>query len=137
MSDDIQDPRYHMSLCRNQLDVCFHLYVSLYGPGWLYVLGMPPRGSPRLSTHRACATDTSARVHNCAVVFEQAPCVHRRRDHEKNPATRRKKNAAVKRKHISFRSLAPKSFPSGVSKSVCPHALRKLRTYELVFANDV
>ena len=42
----------------------------------------------------------------------------------------------------SFRSLASKGFPSGYSKSgcvglcVCPHALRNLRTYWVVFAND-
>ena len=26
----------------------FNLYVGLHGPGWLYVLGMPPRGYLRL-----------------------------------------------------------------------------------------
>ena len=31
-------------------------------------------------------------------------------------------------------SLASKGFPSGPSKRVCPHPLRKLRTYEAVFA---
>ena len=35
-------------------------------------------------------------------------------------------------------NLASGGFPSGYSKSVCvrPHALRKLRTYHAVFAND-
>ena len=42
MSDDIYDiqhPRYHMSR-----RTFFNLYVGLQGPGWLYVLGIPPRG---------------------------------------------------------------------------------------------
>ena len=26
----------------------FNLYVGLQGPGWLYVVGMPPRGDVRL-----------------------------------------------------------------------------------------
>ena len=43
-NDDIQDPRYHMS---RQIFLRV-LYVGLHGPGWLYVLGMPPRGYLRL-----------------------------------------------------------------------------------------
>ena len=40
--DDIQDPRYHM-LSRRAF--FFNLHVGLHEPGWLYVLGMPPRDS--------------------------------------------------------------------------------------------
>ena len=38
----------------------------------------------------------------------------------------------------TFRSLASKVFPSAYSTLVCVrlHALRKLRTYEVIFAND-
>ena len=42
--DDIQDPRYHIIAIEHS----FNLYVGLQGPGWLYVLGMRPRGDVRL-----------------------------------------------------------------------------------------
>ena len=42
--DDIQDPRYHIIAA----GYYFNLYVGLQGPGWLYVLGMPPRADVQL-----------------------------------------------------------------------------------------
>ena len=50
--DEIQNRRYHMNR-----RTFFTLYAGLHGPGWLYVLGMPPRGYLRLWTPRARATD--------------------------------------------------------------------------------
>ena len=41
----------------------FNLYVGLQGPGWPYVLGMPPRGDLRLWTPRARATDIGQGPH--------------------------------------------------------------------------
>ena len=42
--DDIQDPK----MSHEPSDISFNLYVGLQGPGWLYVLRMPPRGYLRL-----------------------------------------------------------------------------------------
>ena len=75
----------------------FNLYVGLHGPGWLYVLGMPPPGClPIFATLKPeHVPRTSARAHTCAVVFGRALCVLRSREHEKRPATGREKNADV------------------------------------------
>ena len=40
-----------------------NLYVGLQGPGWPYVLGMPPRGDVRLWNPRARATDVGQGPH--------------------------------------------------------------------------
>ena len=65
----------------------FNLYVGLHGPGWLYVLGMLPRGYLPLWTPRARATDVGQ-----SLVFRGVPCVPRSRELEKRPAAGREKN---------------------------------------------
>ena len=42
--DDMQDPRYHMRRRTFfNLLIMYYVRVGLHGPGWLYVLVMPPR----------------------------------------------------------------------------------------------
>ena len=91
--DDVQDPRYHMRL-RNffNLLITYCVRVGLHGPGWLYVLGMPPRADVPLSTPRARATDLG-RGPNLRMGSGRAPCVPRSREHEERPAAGREKNA--------------------------------------------
>ena len=77
--------------------------MGLHGPGWLYVLGMPP------GDYLAIFCDfeppehvlrTSARAHTCAVVFGRARCVPLSREHEKKPTAGRERDADVKKKHV-------------------------------------
>ena len=68
------------------------MYVSLHAPGWLYVLGIPPRADLPLSTPRERATDLGQGP-NLRAGSERAPCVPRNREHEKRPAAGRAKNA--------------------------------------------
>ena len=44
----------------------YYVRVGLHGPGWLYVLGMPPRADVPLPTRRARATDLG-RVPNFSI----------------------------------------------------------------------
>ena len=69
-----------------------HLYVGLHAPGWLYVVGMPPRADEPLSTPRARATDLG-RGPNLRMASGRAPCVPRSREHEERPAAGKEKNA--------------------------------------------
>ena len=69
------------------------MYVSLHGPGWLYVLGIttchfdPPERVLR----------TAARAQTCTVVFRRAICVPRSREHQTRPAAGRKKKPKYQR----------------------------------------
>ena len=69
-----------------------YVRVGLHGPGWLNVLGMPPRADVPLSTPRARATDL-ARGPNLRMGSGRALCVPRRREHEEKPAAGREKTA--------------------------------------------
>ena len=85
--DDIQDPRYHVRRRTFfNLLIMYYVRVGLHGPGWLYVLGMPPRADVPLSKPRACATDLG-RGPNLRMGSGRAPCVPRSREHEERPAT--------------------------------------------------
>ena len=70
----------------------FHLYVGLHAPGWLYVLGMPPRTDVPLLTPRARATDLGQGP-NLRMGSGRASCVPRSREHEERSAAGRAKNA--------------------------------------------
>ena len=76
----------------------FNLYIGLQGPGWLYMLGIPPRADVPLWTPRARATDLGQGP-NLRAGSGRAPCVPRSREHEKRPAAGREKNAKVPEKH--------------------------------------
>ena len=97
MSDgiyDVQDPRYDMravGLFFN-LFIMYYVRVGLHGPGWLNVLGMPPRADVPLSTPRASATDLG-RGPNLRMGSGRAPCVPRSREHEERRAAGRENNA--------------------------------------------
>ena len=93
-NDDIQDPRYHMSR-----RTFFNLCVGLRGPGWLYVLGMPPRGYLRLKTPRPRATDLGQGPHLRRGVRAGSLCALEPRAREKTRG-RKRKNAQVPKKHI-------------------------------------
>ena len=69
-----------------------YVRVGLHGPGWLYVLGMPPRADVPLSTPTERATD-HGRGPNLRTGSGRAPCVPRTREHEERPAAGREKNA--------------------------------------------
>ena len=89
--DDIQDPRYHMRRRTFfNLLTMYYVRVSLHGPGWLYVLGMPPRADVPLSTPRARATDLG-RGPNLCMGSGRALCVPRSREHEERPVVGREK----------------------------------------------
>ena len=70
----------------------YYVRVGLHGPGWLYVLGMPPQADVPLSTPRARATDLG-RGPNLRMGSVRAPCVLRSQEHEERPAAGREKNA--------------------------------------------
>ena len=90
--DDIQDPRYHMR-CRTFLDLfIYYVRVGMHEPGWLYVLGMPPRAGLPPPIPRARATDLG-RGPNLGIGCRRAPCVPRSREHEEKPAVGREYNA--------------------------------------------
>ena len=59
--DSIQDHRYRMSrriFFSTRLKCASGtMHVGLHGPGWLYVLRIPPRRDLPLQTHRACSMD--------------------------------------------------------------------------------
>ena len=101
MSDDIdgiQDPpatKYDM-IRRSffNLLIMHYVRVGLHGPGWLYVLGMPPQADVPLSTPRARATDLG-RGPNLRMGSGRAPCVPRSREHEERPAAGREKKSEV------------------------------------------
>ena len=90
--DDIQDPRYHMR-CRTFLDLfIYYVRVGMHEPGWLYVLGVPPRAGLPPPIPRARATDLG-RGPNLGIGCRRAPCVPRSREHEEKPAVGREYNA--------------------------------------------
>ena len=78
------------------------MYVGSHAPGWLLVLGMPPRGYfPDLATlnPQSSATDLGQGPH-LHPVFARASCVPRNRKQEDIPAGGRVKNAHVPQKLI-------------------------------------
>ena len=103
--DDIQDPRYHVRRRTFfNLLIMYYVRVGLHGPGWLYVLGMPPRADVPLSKPRACATDLG-RGPNLRMGSGRAPCVPRGREHEERRATGRKKMPKGEKTHWVSRPL--------------------------------
>ena len=91
--DDIQDPRHHMRRRTFfNLLIMDYVRVGLHEPGWLYVLGMPPRADVTLSPPTTRATDLG-RGPNLRMRSGRAPCAPRNREHEERPATGREKNA--------------------------------------------
>ena len=79
------------------------LYVGLIGPGWLYVLGMPPRGHLRLWPPEHVPR-TSARAHTCALVFGRASCVPRSREHGGKPVAGRETTNVQKARIYTYSS---------------------------------
>ena len=77
----------------------FNMYVGFQGPGWLYVLGIPPRADLRLWTPRARATDIDQGP-NLRAESGRDPCVPRSREYEERPAAVREKNADGPKKHV-------------------------------------
>ena len=78
----------------------FNLYVGLQRPGWLYVLGIPPRADLPLWTPRARATDPGQGP-NLGAGSGRPPCLPRNREHEGRPAAGREKNAEwAKKTHL-------------------------------------
>ena len=90
--DDIQHSRCHMTRRTFFNLLMYYVRVGLHGPGWLNVLGMPPRADVPLSTPRARATDLG-RGPNLRMGSGRAPCVPRSREHEERPAAGKEKNA--------------------------------------------
>ena len=77
----------------------FNICVGLQGPGWPYVLGMPPRGDLPLWTPRARATDLGQRP-NLRARSMRVSCVPRSREHEKKTrGPKRKKCRSAKKEH--------------------------------------
>ena len=70
----------------------FNLHVGLQGPGWLCVLGIPPRADVPLSTPAARATDNGQRS-KLRLGSDRAPCVPQSREHEERPGAGREKNS--------------------------------------------
>ena len=87
--DDIQDPRHHMRR-RTFFNLLMMDYVrvGLHEPGWLYVLGMPPRADVTLSPPTTRATDLG-RGPNLRMRSGRAPCAPRNREHEERRAAGR------------------------------------------------
>ena len=77
----------------------YYVGVGLRRPGWLNVLGMPPRVNVSFSTHRARAMDFG-RGPNLRTGPGRAPCVPWSRGHEERPAAGRKKSAEGRNEHI-------------------------------------
>ena len=77
----------------------YYVYVGLHGPGWLYVIGLPPRADLPLWTPRARATDLGQGP-NLSKGSGRTPCVQRSWEHEGRPAAGREKNANRSNKHI-------------------------------------
>ena len=82
-------------------------WVCMRGPGWLYVLGMPPQVYVPLSATGARATDLS-RGPNLRMRSGRAPCVPRSREHEKRPAAGREKNADGPKNCLLYTSPSPR-----------------------------
>ena len=77
-----------------------NLYVGLQGPGWLYVLGIPPRGDLPFWIPLARVSDLGQGP-NLRAVSGWAPCVPRSREHEKRPAAGREtKCRYTKKTHL-------------------------------------
>ena len=90
--DDIQDPRNHM---RHRT---FFRPVN-DGPGWLYVLGIPPRADLSLWTPGARATDLGQGP-NMRKGPERAACVPRSREHDERSAAREKEIPKGQQTHL-------------------------------------
>ena len=75
------------------------MYVGLHGPGWLYVLGIPPRADLSLWPSRTRATYLGQGP-NLRAGSGRAPCEPRRREHEERPAAVREKNNQGQKKYI-------------------------------------
>ena len=70
----------------------YYVRGGLHGPGWLCVLGMPPRADVPVSTPRARDTDLGGGP-NLRMRSGRAPRVPRSGEHEEIPAAGREKNA--------------------------------------------
>ena len=75
------------------------MYVGLLGPGWLYVLGIPPRADLPLWTPRARAADLGQGP-NLRKGSGLAPSVLGSREHEERRMAGGEKNAEGLKKHI-------------------------------------
>ena len=78
----------------------FNLYVGLQGPGWPYVLGMPPRGDLRLWTPRARAADVGQGPHLRPGVPAGSLRATEPRAREKARGRKRKKCRWAKKTHL-------------------------------------
>ena len=94
----------------------FNLFLGLHAPGWLYVLGIPPRGDLPLWTPRARATDLGQGP-NLRAGSGRAPCVPRSREHEKRPATGREQMPKCQ-KNTFIHSNTRFSPPACVSREI-------------------
>ena len=83
------------------LSVIHYVRVGLHGPGWLNVLGMPPRADVPLSTPKAHATDLGWGPY-LRTGSRRAPCVPRNRDHEEKPAAARQKLPKGENTHLDI-----------------------------------
>ena len=100
--DDIQDLRYHVRRRTFfNLLIMYYVCVGLHGPGWLYVLGMPPRADVPLSTPGARVTDLG-RGSNLRIGPGRAPCVPRAESTRKDPRPEEKKMPKGEKTHLSI-----------------------------------
>ena len=89
--------------------------MGLHGPGWLYVLGRPPRGYLRLRTPRARATDLGQGPHlrrGVRTVSQHAPDTRAR---EKTRGRKRTKYRCGQKTHLYiliYSSIIVLTFPS-------------------------
>ena len=77
----------------------YYVRVGLHGPGWLYVLGMPPRADFPLSTPRARAADLG-RGPNLRMGSGRAPCVPRAESTRKDPWPEEEKMPNREKTHL-------------------------------------
>ena len=78
----------------------FNLYVGLHGPGWLYVLGITPRGDLPLWTPRARVTDLGQGPNLRRGVRAGSLRATEPRTREKTRARKRKKCRSAKTTHL-------------------------------------
>ena len=93
------EPSDILLTCTLTVGHSFSLFLGLHAPGWLYVLGIPPRADHALWTPRERATDLGQGP-NLRARPGRAPCMRRSREHEERPVAGREKNAEGAKKHI-------------------------------------
>ena len=94
----------------------FNLYVGLHGSGWLYVLGMPPRGYfPDFATLKPQSTRHGARPRpKLAPWFEACSLPAPQPRAREKTRGRRSKNADVQKGLISYMVIQGSPSGSGV-----------------------